>query len=60
MALAGVLMAVLGFLVAVLSVSITSGVGGRLVLVLIGIALSLTGIIGVLNRAFLRNANWRR
>ena len=27
---------------------------------LIGMAMSLSGIIGVLNRAFLKNANWRR
>ena len=60
MALAGVLITLLGFIIAVLSVSITSSVGGRMVIVLIGIAICLTGIIGVINRAFLKNANWRR
>jgi hypothetical protein len=44
----------------VLSVAITSSVGGRMVVVLVGLAMSLIGIIGVLNRAFLKNANWRR
>jgi hypothetical protein len=60
MTFVGVLIAVLGWVIAVLSVAITSSVGGRMVVVLIGIAMSLIGIIGVLNRAFLKNANWRR
>ena len=60
MALAGVLITVLGFVISVLSVAMTSSVAGRMVVVLIGIALCLTGIIGVINRAFLKNANWRR
>ena len=60
MALVGVLITVLGFVIAVLSVAMTSSVGGRMVLVLIGIALSLVGIIRVINGAFLKNAIWRR
>jgi hypothetical protein len=60
MTFAGVLITVLGWVIAVLSIAITSSVGGRMVVVLIGLAMSLIGIIGVLNRAFLKNANWRR
>jgi hypothetical protein len=60
MTLAGVLITLLGWVIAVLSVAITSSVGGRMVVVLVGLAMSLIGIIGVLNRAFLKNANWRR
>jgi hypothetical protein len=60
MAFAGVLITLLGFIVAVLSVAMTSSVAGRMVVVLIGIAICLIGIIGVLNSAFLKNANWRR
>jgi hypothetical protein len=60
MTLVGVLITLLGFIMAVLSVSITSSVGGRMVVVLVGIALCLIGIIGVINRAFLKNAIWRR
>lgn len=60
MILAGVLMTFLGFIIAVLSLGLTASVSGRMVLVLIGLAVSLTGIIGVLNRAFLKNAIWRR
>ena len=60
MILAGVLMTFLGFIIAVLSLGLTASVSGRMVLVLIGLAVSLTGIIGVLNRAFLKNTIWRR
>jgi len=60
MAFAGVLITLLGFIVAVLSVAMTSSIAGRMVVVLIGIAICLIGIIGVLNRAFLKNAVWRR
>jgi hypothetical protein len=38
----------------------TSSVGGRMVMVLIGLAVSFAGIIGVLNRAYLKNAIWRK
>jgi hypothetical protein len=60
MAFIGVLITLLGFVIAVLSVAVTSSVGGRMVVVLIGIAVCLIGIIGVINRAFLKNAIWRR
>jgi hypothetical protein len=57
---AGILVTLLGFVISVLSLGMTSGVGGRMVMVLIGLAVSLTGIMGVLNRAFLKNAIWRK
>jgi len=60
MILIGILMTFLGFLLAVLSVGMTGSIAGRLVVVLIGLAVSLAGIIGVLNRAFVKNAIWRR
>lgn len=60
MVLAGILITLLGWVIAVMSVSLTSSVGGRLVTVLIGLAVSLIGIIGVINRAFLKNAIWRK
>ena len=60
MAFAGVLITLLGFIVAVLSVAMTSSIAGRMVVVLIGIAICLIGILGVLNRDLLKNANWRR
>ena len=38
----------------------TSSVGGRMAMVLIGLAMSFAGIMGVINRAFLKNAIWRK
>ena len=60
MILAGIAITLLGFVLAFLSLGITSSVNGRLVMVLIGLAISFTGILGVLNRAFQKNAIWRK
>lgn len=60
MALAGVVLTFLGFLISVMSLGMASSVGSRMVIVLIGLAVSLIGIIGVINRAFLKNAVWRK
>ncbi len=56
----GIVITFLGFVLSVLSLGLTSSTGARLGIVLFGLALSLTGIIGVINRAFLKNAIWRR
>jgi hypothetical protein len=50
----------LGFVLSVASVAIASGVGARLGIVLLGLAVSLFGIMGILNTAFLKNAIWRK
>jgi hypothetical protein len=60
MTLAGILVTLLGFVIAVLSLPMTTSVNARLIIVLIGIAVSLTGIMGILNRAFQKNAMWRK
>jgi hypothetical protein len=60
MAIVGVLVTFLGFLISVMSLGMTSSVGGRMVMVLIGLVVCLIGIIGIINRAFLKNAVWRR
>ena len=60
MILLGLLLAIAGFVLSVLSLGLTSSVGVRLVMVLAGLAISLTGIIGVMNRGFLKTAIWRR
>jgi hypothetical protein len=60
MIIAGIVITFLGFLISVASVGVMSSVEGRLVMVLVGIAVSLVGIIGVLNRAFLSKAIWRK
>ena len=38
----------------------TSSVSGRLLMVLVGLAVSLAGIIGLINRAYLKNPVWKR
>ncbi len=60
MAIAGVVITFLGFLISVFSLSLSSSVNGRLVIVLVGLAVSLIGIIGVLNPAYMKNAVWRK
>ncbi len=60
MAIAGIIITLLGFLISVFSVSVSSSTSGRLIIVLIGLAVSLGGIIGVLNQAYMKNANWRK
>jgi hypothetical protein len=60
MTIVGIIVTLLGFLISVASLSVTSSVNGRLVMVLVGIAVSLFGIIGVLNRGFLSKAIWRK
>ena len=60
MAIAGIIVTLLGFLISVFSVSVSSSTSGRLVIVLVGLAVSLGGIIGLLNPAYMKNANWRK
>jgi hypothetical protein len=60
MALIGVLLCAGGLLLSILSLSLTTSVAGRMTLVLLGIAVSLAGIIGFVNRAYLKNAGWKR
>jgi hypothetical protein len=60
MAITGIVITLLGFLISVLSLGVTSSTTGRLMVVLIGLAVSLVGIIGVINRAYMKNAIWRK
>ncbi len=59
-AILGLLLAVVGMVVSILSLTITPNPTGRLFIVLVGIAISLFGILGILNRAYLKNAIWRK
>jgi hypothetical protein len=56
----GLLFTLLGFLLSVFSLSMTTSVNGRLMMVLAGLAISLFGIIGMLNRAYVQKAIWRK
>jgi hypothetical protein len=60
MAIFGVLVTFLGFVIAFLSLGMTASVNGRLIMVLLGLAVSFGGIIGLINPAYLKKANWRR
>ena len=60
MAFAGIVVTLVGFLVAVASVGIAGGTSARLLIVLIGIGVSLFGIMGLLNPAYQKNAVWKR
>jgi hypothetical protein len=60
MAILGILVTFLGFVISLLSLGMMSSVSGRMVMVLAGLAVSLVGIIGVLNPAYMKNANWRK
>jgi len=60
MALVGLVVTFAGFVLAAASVGLTSSTGGRLGLVLVGLALSLFGIIGLINPAYQKNAVWKK
>ncbi len=59
MKLIGVLLALLGWLIPVVGIAMTSSSGVRLFLCILGIAISLTGILGVLNKAHEKQAVWK-
>ena len=56
----GVLLAVCGWLLPVVSLTLTSSLAVRFILALIGIAMCLTGILGFLNRAYVKEAIWKK
>jgi hypothetical protein len=60
MAYAGLAVTFLGFLIAFASLGMTASVGGRMAMVLVGLAVSFSGIIGLVNKAFLKNAIWKK
>lgn len=60
MTIAGIIVTFVGFLISVASVGVMSDVTGRMIMVLVGIAVSLVGIIGMINRAALSKALWRK
>lgn len=53
-------MTLLGFLISLFSLTLTSSVGGRFALVLLGLGVSLFGIIGLLNKQYIKNAIWKK
>ena len=55
----GVLLVLAGWLIPLVGITITQSTSARFVLVLLGIAVTLFGIIGILNKAHLKNAIWK-
>ncbi len=56
----GILVVMFGFALSVASLGMASSTGARMLLVLLGNGISLTGIIVVVNRAFVQKAIWRK
>lgn len=59
MKIAGVVCALAGWLIVLYGIHLTASVSGRLVTTLIGLAVSLTGVIGLLPAAARKNAIWK-
>jgi hypothetical protein len=60
MAIIGLVVTIAGFLLAAGSVGLAAATGVRLVLVLVGIAISLGGILGLINPAYQQHAVWKK
>lgn len=59
MKLAGVAVTVLGWLIVLFGLHLTSGVGGRMVTTIVGLIVSLVGVLGILPAACNKNAIWK-
>ena len=60
MAFIGLLVTLLGFVLAFISLGMTQSVGARMGMILVGLAVSLFGILGLINPAYQKNAIWRK
>ena len=60
MKIVGILLALAGWLIPIVALSITQSTGAIFAASLIGIAVSLIGILGVLNKVHLDHAIWKR
>ncbi len=56
----GVVVSLLGWLIAVGGLTITASTGGRLVFCLVGILVTLFGILGLINKAHVKEAIWKQ
>ena len=60
MAIVGLVITLAGFGVAVASLGMMSSTSGRLLMVVVGIIVSLVGIMGVINPAYQKHAIWKK
>ncbi len=59
MQIVGILLALVGWLIPVVGLTLTQSLTARFILVVLGIGISLIGILGVLNKAHLKKAIWK-
>lgn len=59
MILIGILVTLLGFVISVFSLALHS-TAAQLTVILLGIAVSLYGITGILNKHYVKNAIWKK
>jgi uncharacterized membrane protein YgaE (UPF0421/DUF939 family) len=59
MKLMGILLVIAGWVISLAAILITQSNGARLGLVSLGIGVSIFGILGVLNPAYLKHAIWK-
>jgi hypothetical protein len=59
MQIVGILLALVGWLIPVVGLTITQSLSARFILAVAGIGISLVGVLGVLNKAHLKNAIWK-
>ncbi len=59
MRIVGVVLALVGWLIPVVGITVTQSLTARFVLALLGIAVTLFAIMGVLNKAHLKHAIWK-
>ncbi len=60
MKLVGVLLTIFGWLLPVVGLTMTSSTGARMFICILGIGITLFGIISVLNKAHLKTAVWKQ
>ena len=59
MKLIGLVMALAGWLIPVVALTMTQSTAARMIVSLLGLAISLVGILMVMNKAHLKNAIWK-
>jgi hypothetical protein len=60
MVIAGLFVTLLGFVIGLMSLGMTSSVEMRLGMTLAGICVSLFGIFGIINPAYIKTAIWKK
>ena len=60
MVIVGIAVTLLGFVISVASLGVATAVSARLIMTLLGIAVSLVGIMGILNPHYVKNTIWKK